>query len=136
MLHSHAVAWIDAKEAHVFRFNAEDVEKARIRAHSPYRKIHHKAGVIGPGHTHLDRGFLDEIGEALSGVEEWLLVGPGHAKDEVRRHIVEHSPELASRIVGVEAMDHPSDGELLRHARSMFKAVDRMRPNSPAPKHH
>jgi hypothetical protein len=28
--------------------------------------------------------------------------------------------------VGVETVDHPSDGQLLKYARSYFKAVDRM----------
>jgi hypothetical protein len=30
-------------------------------------------------------------------------------------------------------MDHPTDGELLDHARRVFRAVDRMLPNSPVP---
>jgi len=28
-------------------------------------------------------------------------------------------------------MDHPTDGELLDHARRAFKAIDRMLPNTP-----
>ena len=77
MSHSHAIVWMDSREAHVFRFSAEDVERQRIRSHSPFRKIHHKAGVIGAGHVHLDHGYFDEIAEALDGIQEWLLTGPG-----------------------------------------------------------
>jgi hypothetical protein len=28
-------------------------------------------------------------------------------------------------------MDHPTDGELLAYARRSFKAIDRLRPNTP-----
>jgi hypothetical protein len=31
-------------------------------------------------------------------------------------------------IVGVETVDHPSDGQLVAHARHYFKAEDRMLP--------
>ena len=131
MSHSHAVVWMDSKEAHVFRFNAEDVEHERIRSHTPFRKVHHKAGVIGAGHLQLDRDYFDHIIDALRGANEWLLVGPGAAKDQLLHHVAAHVAWLKEKLIGVEAMDHPTDGELLAHARRFFKAADRMRANSP-----
>ena len=130
MSHSHAIVWMDTREAHVFRFSADDVEKERIRAHNPFRKIHHKAGVIGAGHVHLDRGYFEEIAEALKGVQEWLLTGPGTAKNEMVRHVEEHLPDLNRALCGLQSSDHPTDGELLDQARGAFKRIDRMRPNS------
>lgn len=132
MSHSHAVVWIDSNEAHVFQFNAEDVERARIQAHNPFRKVHHKAGVIGAGHQQLDRDFFDHIADALRGSREWLLVGPGVAKEALVAHLERHMPQLRAQMIGVEPMDHPTDGELLAHARRFFKVADRMLPNSPA----
>ena len=131
MSHSHAIVWMDSKEAHVFRFNASDVEHARIKAHNPFRKVHHKAGVIGAGHMSLDAGFFDQILEALQGVTEWLLVGPSAAKNELAKHAEAHRPEQRHSLVGIETMDHPTDGELVDHARRAFKAIDRLRPNTP-----
>ena len=133
MTHSRAIIWMDSKEAHVFRFNAEDVEAERIKAHSPFRKVHHKAGVIGAGRVHLDRDFFDHIIDALRGVHEWLLVGPSNAKNELLAHLDAHVPWLKAQLVGVEPMDHPTDGELLDHARRVFKSTDRLLPNSPPP---
>src|SRR6476660_7733636 len=106
MSHSHAVVWMDFKEAHVFRFSRDDVEKARIRAHNPWRKVHHKAGAIGTGHAHNDKAFFDEIVAALKGVTEWLLAGPGTAKHDFLRHLSEHERALKERLAGVEPMDH------------------------------
>jgi len=34
------------------------------------------------------------------------------AKSELARHLMRHHPEVAARIVGVETVDHPSDGAL------------------------
>ena len=130
--HSHAIVWMDSKEAHVFRFNADDVERENIKAHSPFRKVHHKAGVIGAGHSAVDISFLDHIVDAVRGTEEWLLVGPAQAKLELVRHIDKHLPHVKKTLVGVEAMDHLTDGELLAYARRSFKTVDRLRPNTPA----
>jgi len=132
MSHSHAIVWMDSRKAHVFRFSADDVESQRIRSHSPFRKVHHKAGVIGAGHPHLDRRFFEEIAEALDGVQEWLLTGPGTAKSEMARHIEEHLPELKRTLCGLQTSDHPTDGELVDQARWAFKSIDRMRPNSVA----
>ncbi len=131
MTHSHAIVWMDTKEAHVFRFNADDVERQDIKAHNPFRKVHHKAGVIGAGHSALDLSYLDHIVDAVRGTTEWLLVGPAQAKLELVRHIEKHLPHVKETLVGVEAMDHPTDGELLDHARRAFKAIDRLRPNAP-----
>ena len=133
MSHSHAIVWVDSKEAHVFRFNADDVEKQRVKAHSPFRKIHHKAGVIGAGHIHLDHAFFDEIAKDLDGIQEWLLTGPGAAKDELSSYLGTRKQGLREKLVGVESADHPTDGQLVDHARRFFKAADRMRPNSPPP---
>ncbi|SKA33932.1 hypothetical protein SAMN02745126_05433 [Enhydrobacter aerosaccus] len=131
MPHSHAVVWLDFKEAHIFRFDPDDVHHERIRAHNPYRKVHHKAGAIGAGHAHSDQDFFKEIAQVLDGATEWLLVGPGYAKNDFLHHVEAHEPALKDSLVAVEPMDHPTDGELIESARCFFKAADRMLPNSP-----
>jgi len=130
MSHSHAIVWMDSREAHVFQFSADDVEKLRIPSHNPFRKNHHKAGVIGAGHVHLDHNYFDEITEALSGVKEWLLTGPGTAKDEMARHVEQHLPHLKHTLCGLHTSDHPTDGQLVDQARWTFKGIDRMRSHS------
>lgn len=133
MSHSHAIVWMDSREAHVFRFSADDVERQRIRARSPFRKVHHKAGVIGAGHLQLDHGYFEDIAEALAGVEEWLLMGPGIAKNEMARYVEQQLPDLKSKLCGVNASNHPTDGELVDQARTAFRSIDRMRPHPVGP---
>lgn len=130
MTHNHAIVWMDSKEARVFRFNTADVEREHIRAHNPFRQVHHKAGVIGAGHMALDATFFDHIIDGLEGTTEWLLVGPANAKAEFLRHVDKRVPSFRKSLVGVETMDHPTDGQLLDHARRAFKTIDRMLPNA------
>lgn len=130
MSHSHAIVWMDSREAHVFQFSADDVDLQRIRSHNPFRKIHHKAGVIGAGHVHLDNTYFEEIAAALTGVQEWLLTGPGTAKNEMARHVEQHLPDLKRTLCGLQTSDHPTDGQLIDQARSAFKSIDRMRSNT------
>ncbi|HTR83279.1 MAG TPA: translational machinery protein [Reyranella sp.] len=127
--HSHAIVWMDSREAHVFRFSPSDVEEQRVRAHNPFRKVHHRAGTVGDGHMTLDRHYLDQIVQALAGVHEWLLTGPGTAKREMADHIVRHAPALAQTLCGVQTSNHPTDASLVDQARRSFRRIDRMRPH-------
>ena len=64
----------------------------------------------------------------LQTLAQFLVTGPAHAKTEMIKHISQHDPALMKKIVGVETVDHPSDGQLVAHARHYFKAEDRMLP--------
>ena len=49
--------------------------------------------------------FYHDVVNALQPAKEWLIVGPGSAKDELAKHIKDHHPHLLDRIVGVEPAD-------------------------------
>ena len=128
--HFHAVAWVDHHQARVFHFNPEDVERLVIKPDHPTRHIHHKANTIGSGNASEDHQFLEAIAEALSDAGAILIVGPANEKTELVKHIEKHHPKLAAAIVGVETADHPSDPQVVAHARKYFKATDKMRPQA------
>jgi stalled ribosome rescue protein Dom34 len=129
--HNHAVVWIDHKEARVLHFSAGDVERVLVRAHDPHVHVHHKANSIGSGHADDDARFLHEAAKAIGGSKAVLITGPGLAKTALVKHIARHDPALMDAIVGVETVDHPSDGALLAHARAYFRAADRTTPQKP-----
>lgn len=129
MSHFHAVVWMDHSEARVFHVSPGDVDKIAVHGHKQH--LHHKAGAIGDGRAPADIAFFDDIGAALEGAQEVLIVGPGAAKLEMIRHATRHLPQLEARVIGVETVDHPSDGQLVAHARRYFRARDRMRPLLP-----
>jgi hypothetical protein len=124
--HYHAVIWIDHREARVFHFNPTDVEKLVLHPDHPTKHIHHKANSIGSGHAAADNEFLHAVVESVADAHAVLITGPANAKSELVKHIDQHDPELMKLIAGVEAVDHPSDAQLVAFARHYLKAADRM----------
>jgi stalled ribosome rescue protein Dom34 len=119
--HSHAIVWIDHHEARVFHFSVDDVDKLVIHPHNPTRHLHHKANSIGSGHSKEDHAFLQQVAEAISDAQRVLITGPANAKTELVKHIAAHMPKLSPKIAGVESVNHPTDAELVAHARHIFK---------------
>ena len=126
MGHSHAVIWIDHHEAHVIHFGRSDAESEIIKA--PHVHLHHKEKEVGPGRAPEHPEFYETVVVAAMDAGELLIVGPADAKLHLVRHIERKHPELSARVIGVETVDHPSDGQLLAHARQYFEAADRRRP--------
>jgi stalled ribosome rescue protein Dom34 len=129
--HFHAIVWIDHREAKIFEFGADDVERVVVQSHATGRHLQHRANVTGSGHRGVDKEFFQRVVTALTHQGAILITGPAQAKLELTNYITEHNPELAQRISGVEALDHPSDGALVALARKFFKADDRMRSQAP-----
>jgi stalled ribosome rescue protein Dom34 len=119
--HFHAVVWIDHSQAKVFHLGLSGANEVALHPHLPTRHLHHKAGSIGGGHAAPDKDFYDEVTNAIADAGEILIIGPAGAKTELANHIRAHAPDIAKRIVAVEAADHPSDGEIVAYAKRHFK---------------
>ena len=124
--HYHAIVWIDHLEARIFQFNADAVDRLVLRPHDPTRHIRHKVNTTGSGHAAEDYAFFRDVAAAIAGAGAVLVTGPAHTKTELLKYIEAHAPHLVRTIVGVETVDHPTDRELVAHARTFFKADDRM----------
>jgi stalled ribosome rescue protein Dom34 len=126
MSHIHAIVWLDHREAKVVDFSMDDKHVVNVHHKGGHRQVHHKAGAMGSGHSNDDGHFFDAIVTALDDAKEVLVTGPGNAKVGFREHVAKKHAAFAKRIVGVETLDHPSEGELLAYARKYFKRVDNM----------
>jgi stalled ribosome rescue protein Dom34 len=122
----HAVVWIDHQQAKVFFFNAEASEMEVIHSTHPHQHLHHKANSGDSGHALVDNTFLKQVTQAITKAGALLITGPANAKVELVAYVKQHNPMLAERISAVETLDHPTDGQLVAHGRSFFKADDRM----------
>jgi hypothetical protein len=122
----HAVVWVDHHEAKIFHFSADDFDAARIRSLQPHQHLHHKANTVGSGHAPVEHAFLERVSNALDGSGAVLITGPAGAKNELAAHIRKLHPQLAARISAVEALDHPTDGQIVAVARRFFRADDQM----------
>ena len=126
--HYHAIVWIDHREAKVFHFNATEVDRMILHPRRPTRHIHRNATSIGGGTSLLDDDYFEQVTEAIANAKTILITGPTSAKSELAAHMARRHPDIARCVVGVETIDHPSDGALIAVARLYFKADDRSRP--------
>ena len=131
MSHTHAVVWLDHNEARVMHLAPDDVETLSAHASGRHRHLHHKRGgegheSTGDGRAPQDTRYLEEVVRLLDGAQEILVTGPGQAKLALVKHVHRHHQSLVDRILGVETVDHPSDGQLIAYARRYFRARDGM----------
>jgi hypothetical protein len=126
--HFHAVVWIDHHEARVFHFNADDAERAVVHPEHPPRHIHHKAHSVDSGNVAEDQNFFHAVVAEIGAAGAVLIGGPASEKHELFKYIQRHDPQLAAKVSAVEPLDHPTDRELVAHARQYFRAADRMAP--------
>ena len=126
MSHYHAVVWLDHNEARVMHISPDDVEKSVVHPASPARHLQRKRGSVSGSRQPEDQHYYHEVVEALAGAQEVLIVGPGQAKLELIKHIHAHDHGVADKVIGIETVDPPGDGQLVAYARKYFVAKDRM----------
>jgi hypothetical protein len=124
--HHHVCIWIDRYKARFFGVGFENADTVNIEDRGPHHHIHRKADHVGQGAEPIDAAFLAEIASALASAKAILIVGPGKARLELAGYLNDQYPAVAKRIWGIEAMDHPTTGELAAAARKFFRAADRM----------
>src|SRR6478672_5150259 len=123
---THAVIWIDHKEARVFHVHPDTTDEKTILAPQHHLHRHPKGRCEAIEHPDDARRFFSEVAQTLGGVDAILITGPSLAKLEFFKYVHEHARPLESKVVGIESADHPTDGEIVARAKSYFKASDRM----------
>jgi len=122
----HAAVWIDHKEARIFDVSDASFDVAQVNA--PKSHVHrHPHPTAEHEHPADAQKFYHEVAHALANAEEILVLGPSTAKLELIKHVHKHDATLAPKIVGVETVDHPTDGQIAAYARKYFHAADRMK---------
>jgi stalled ribosome rescue protein Dom34 len=130
MTYPHAVLWIDQHEAKIFRIDGEIFNAASIE--SPHRHVRkHPEVTRERSHPADAQHYYRDVAHALEGAAEVLVVGPGAAKLEFIKHVHKRDHALEPKIIGVETVDHPTDGQLVAFVRRYFRAADRMLGTAP-----
>lgn len=115
----HAVVWIDHHSAQVLQFDAEHVEAQKVKSHAHHTRQH-------GSQVRAEHEFYAEVCGALGGISEVLITGSHQAMADFRHYVEKHSPAVVPQIVGYEAVDHPSEKQLVAMARKYFLKYDRM----------
>ena len=125
--HYHAVVWID----HRRRASSTSTPTTRIKSSSiPSGRCAtlNTASKGADRREKEDQAFLEEVTRAVADAGAILIVGPANEKHGLMKHIERVHPAMKLHVEGVESADHPTDGELVAHARRFVKSADRMRP--------
>ena len=127
MVHYHSIVWIDHHKAVVWNFNDDAQAKSIVKSHDQHQRIHVRKSLHQGGHeTAEELQFFRDVSHALNGVEEIIVIGPAHAKDEFATFLKDKAPQIGAKVVAVETSDHPTDAQLLAYAHKHFKVLDRM----------
>ena len=126
MTHYHACVWLDHREAKIFAVSAKDAEGTVMHdTHAP-KHLHRRADHVHLGKAKPDHAFFDAIAKDLHDFKAILIAGPGQARTELAGYLNDHYPLLAKNIWGIEAMDHPTEPQIVAAARKFFRAEDPM----------
>jgi len=82
MSHFHAVVWIDHQRATVWQFTSTEQTSTVIHAHDQHQRVHSRKSMHGGHKSPADLHYFDEVGHALEGVHEILVIGPAQTKQE------------------------------------------------------
>jgi|SoiMethySBSTD1v2_1073268.scaffolds.fasta_scaffold449964_3 hypothetical protein len=122
----YVVVWLDYSQAQIFHVHPERFDESSIWAKT-HEVLRHPSEPHGPQALEQQKQFFSDVAGALGGAEEILVVGPSAAKLDLLHYAYAHQPTLAPRIVGLETVDHPIDGQLAKYARSYFVPASLMR---------
>jgi stalled ribosome rescue protein Dom34 len=118
------VIWLDSKESRIFELVPDGPKIKYIHAHG----IRHKLPAYGDHnseHHHGHDKFFKEIADSINDAKELIVLGPSEAKVHFKAYLEKHfANTLAKKLVAVETVDHPTDNQILAHARRFFKAYD------------
>jgi stalled ribosome rescue protein Dom34 len=120
----HVAIWIDHNEAKVFHVDSEGFDPKKIQPHHHVKR--HPTVTAERAHPADALHYFQAVEKAVADAEEILVVGPGSAKLELIKHVHKSNRGLEAKIVGVETVDHPTDGQLAAYVHKYFHAKDRI----------
>ena len=124
----HAAVWLDHNEARIFHVTKTTFDETTIHSETGHTHLHRKAGPDDGHRAKENQDYYHDVVQALSDAEAVLVLGPSTAKLELIKHAHRHDPKLEGKIIGVETVDHPSDGQLVAYMRKYFKEADLKHP--------
>jgi len=114
--------WIDHKEARIFHLDGDKVDEVTVSASA--HDVHHRQHSNGPEgakeHPNDAKRYFHEVARAMDGAEAILVVGPSTAKLDFIRYVHKNDHAVEQSILGVETVDHPTDGEVVAYAKKYF----------------
>lgn len=118
---SHCVVWIEHDHAKIFKYSPQTSTKIEIK--NKHLGNHHTGHYEQEQRNNLKK-YYHEVAENLKEAQKILLVGPGMAKSEFRKHLEAHDHiHLSKNVIGVETMDKSTEGEIKNWQNGFFNSI-------------
>jgi hypothetical protein len=108
-----AVVWIDPKQVKLFWLQRSKVSRSVCYVRGGGANTRH-------GRDGVERDYFQRIVEELPLVGPVLLTGPVAGTSELLDFITRTRPDILKRVLGVEVIDLPSDGDIEAVARNFL----------------
>lgn len=115
-----SIVWLDHQEARIFGVDPERLQVEAVSAPEHHLHRHPKGSTAEHQHPGDTAHFFRHIATVLRDSDAVLLVGPSTAKLQFLRFLAKQDHQLEAKIVGIETVDHPTDRQLVAHARHYF----------------
>lgn len=125
--HDAAIIFLDHQGARVRFLDGEDL-KSVTAAHVDLGELHDRfrmrdkslAGRYGKAHPD-DTPLFAALAQVVRRCGKVLVVGPGCAKNEFVKYLARNNNDaLQEHVIGIETVDHPTDGQLVAMAKEAF----------------
>lgn len=122
---NQAVVWIEPREAQVFSFHADKIERRTVaKAEVEERPAARDSGDAPGEYLRDNRRFFEavlaSVEAELANAGRWLIVGRPEPGAEFNQYVHDHAETLAEKLMGVEALDHPKEEDVLAMACEWF----------------
>ena len=122
--------WIDHKKAVVVSVAGKETETKVIS--SNLEEHHRQSGVAMPADDVRQRQltgqlkrFYDEVASSVNDAQSILILGPGEAKGELKKHLEKDHP--SRRVAGLKTSDRMTDKQIVAVVRGHFNQKGQQR---------
>lgn len=116
----HTIVWIDHKRARIIRLQAEATDDSTIQGQHFIQK-HRSDSDATKDQPDDTWQFFQRIAHALADAAWTVLVGPAAARLEFLSYVHRHDPRLESKLIVIDSLEHPLDGQIVEYAQQYFR---------------
>jgi stalled ribosome rescue protein Dom34 len=121
--YTRAAVWTDHHQAEVSRFDADDSETQKLRAHS------HTTGQHGSA-VRTEHEFMAEVCNQIETVAQVLVLGSHTVLSDFKHYVEKHRPQAGKHIAGYEVVGTLTEPQRVAQARKFFSDLERLAPHA------